>query len=84
MGRWDPRPRAADYTPDEIPEGDDDPPDVHARERITALEREHRYPETRPDRTRAIERELAYWRRELERLEQGTHWSSGAGDRTLF
>lgn len=84
MGRWDPRLRGAAYQPDETPDVDDDPPAVHYQERITALEQEHRYPEVGPDRKRAIERELAYWRRQLEREQRGEHWQAGEGDRTLF
>lgn len=83
-GRWDPRPRAADYDPDEIPNPDDEPPVVHYRERITALEQESRYPETSPERRTAIDRELAYWRRQLERDSRDEHWQAGEGDRTLF
>lgn len=83
-GRWDPRLRGAAHTPDEAPDVDDDPPEVHCRERITALEQEHCYPETGPDRKRAIDRELTYWRRQLEQLDRGRHWSQGEGDRTLF
>jgi len=82
--RWDPRPRAEDYRPDDIPDPDDEPPEIHYRQRITALERERHYPETTPQRAQAIDREIDYWRRELDRAAREEHWSSGAGDRSLF
>lgn len=87
MGRWQPRDfglTRADDDPEQAPDPDEDPPAVHYQQQITRLEQEHRYPETGPDRKRAIERELTYWRTQLEREQRGEHWRAGEGDRTLF
>jgi hypothetical protein len=86
MGRWDPRPRAADYDPDEIPDVDDITPAEHYAEQITTCERQlaGNWREQDSDRYDRLKADLDRWRRLLEAEQRDEHWQAGEGDRTLF
>jgi hypothetical protein len=86
MGRWDPRPHAADYDPDEIPDVDDIPPAEHYAAELRSCERQLAAcdPEQDPERHARLVRESDGWSRLLEAEERDQHWQAGEGDRALF
>lgn len=71
---------------------DDDDPEgqdylaVYVRQRIQVLEAQldGPTPPSDPDLRNRLERQLAWWRNQLEAATIDDHWTSGDGDRRLF